>query len=174
VSGNKRLQKRIDTRKAFIKQVFAFVDKLLVLLAKHVRTPGKDEQDTHTHLVRHLTGFRNFSFKLEMGIGKLNGASVTIWYHPITPEAIGLPVLHATLSSNTPTEVLEVQSFQPHPDWQARIRYFMRNPEEVAASFVLAREQVKGVKKLEESPKIRALREERQKLLDEARRLRLL
>ncbi len=98
-----RLEKAIEERLAWIRQVFSFVVKLT---HEHGKQTYYNQGSSNTHMIYQLCNFEGFSFEADTGQTMFGGNQVTIWYHPEK-------VLNELVRT---TAVLSIYSQVPPPD----------------------------------------------------------
>jgi len=113
-----KLQVKIDREKAariqFVKNAIDFirfsVDEQGTLVSRTISF-------SHTHTIRALHNFHNFSFLVDIGQTMLGGNEIKVWYHPgVQYEKKLTPVLSVWWQSDI--EKCRLDTFDPDQRWQ--------------------------------------------------------
>lgn len=163
------IKERIEKRQKFLKEIVKFIEDITFRTGEEIkRTTGS----AHTHIVRRLDGFRNFSFLADTGQTMFGGNDFDVWYHP-KEEKIDTRRVEPVLSVYYQTsDEYKVKKFSKDDAWQREMKNLIKNKEKILLE--IEKEEKLEKKKLEDEKKRREENKKRQLLLEEAKKLKLL
>jgi hypothetical protein len=143
------IEAKIQQRRKFTAKVLSFVEQLLL---KEGTIVLRDESSDHTHVIRCLVNFADFSFSYSCGETYCGGNTIRVWHHPGTEKTVEdvkvtylrgdrpvLDVRYNSLQLNTNGD--EINLFDKGDVWQNAIQQVMKTKQQILADRKRAKSQ---------------------------------
>jgi hypothetical protein len=139
---------RVAARERFLRRVVNFTVDLLV---DHGRIVHESQGSGHTHIIRELLDFEDFSFKTDLGQTMMGGNDITIWYHPTKEFGLlrddsqrrVLKVYSETLPLSFEADSFRLECFEESTPWQTFILNLMKNKKKILSKIATAQRRAK-------------------------------
>jgi len=136
------IEAKIQQRRKFTVKVLGFVEQLLL---KEGTIVSRDESSDHTHVVRRLLNFADFSFYYSCGETYCGGNTIRVWHHPGTEKTaddmmtylrrdrndLVLDVHYNSLQMSGNGD--EINLFEKGDSWQDAIQQVMKTKRRILA-----------------------------------------
>jgi hypothetical protein len=160
------LEVKVKERLEQVKKIVKFIEGLTDEVGKVI---SYNQGSAHTHIVKKVYGFRNFTFLADTGHSMMGGNDFHVWYHPGKKEIDteqSNPVFSVYYQASV--EECKVSVFDPNPKWQDALNKMIDRKEEIIAEAKKEEEDKEKQLELQREDKVK-----RQKLLERVKELKL-